>query len=190
MRCTPSSTIDVPDTATPTLRRPRLLRLLDDAARPLVAVVAPAGFGKTRLLADWVATPPVVPTAWVVLDRAHTAADMWAALATALERAAPARHPVGRVARSWSGSRWTDDRETAFADELLDAAARRRPPCAWSSTTPTTSAPTRGAGSPCWPGTATPASGWPWLHAPTPTCRWPGCASKDGCVSCARPSSA
>ena len=35
--------------------RPRLVRALDEAlARPLVLACAPAGFGKTALLAGWV----------------------------------------------------------------------------------------------------------------------------------------
>jgi LuxR family maltose regulon positive regulatory protein len=50
------------------LHRPRLVEQLDRAAAGTVLLVcAPAGYGKTLLLADWVAGGPE-PTAWVSLD--------------------------------------------------------------------------------------------------------------------------
>jgi LuxR family maltose regulon positive regulatory protein len=48
--------------------RKQLLTDLDDAT-DVVTVCAPAGFGKTALLADWVRTSPDIVTAWVNLDR-------------------------------------------------------------------------------------------------------------------------
>src|SRR5687767_7283858 len=51
------------------VRRPRLLSRLDAATGlPLTLVSAPPGFGKTTLLAQWVATRPPGSTAWVSLD--------------------------------------------------------------------------------------------------------------------------
>jgi LuxR family maltose regulon positive regulatory protein len=50
--------------------RPRLLSLLDaGVARPLVLVDAPAGFGKSTLLAEWCDhTLPHLRCAWLSLD--------------------------------------------------------------------------------------------------------------------------
>src|SRR6266496_3367683 len=51
--------------------RQRLLARLDDGLRqPLTVLAAPAGFGKTTLLAEWRATPAgaALPLAWVSLD--------------------------------------------------------------------------------------------------------------------------
>src|SRR5215469_3219398 len=53
-----------------TVRRPSLLdRLTRDDSRPIVAVVAPAGYGKTTLLAQW-AERDGPAFAWVSLDEA------------------------------------------------------------------------------------------------------------------------
>lgn len=49
------------------LRRERLIRRLDAHPGRVVAVVAPAGFGKTVLVADWLAARGG-PAAWVSLD--------------------------------------------------------------------------------------------------------------------------
>jgi LuxR family maltose regulon positive regulatory protein len=50
------------------VRRPRLVRVLQDpAAAPLIVVVAPAGYGKTTLLAEW-AERDRRPFAWVTAD--------------------------------------------------------------------------------------------------------------------------
>src|SRR5689334_14115940 len=48
--------------------RPRLLKSLGDDTRPLVIVTAPAGYGKTTIVADWIATDQRV-AAWVSLDK-------------------------------------------------------------------------------------------------------------------------
>ena len=70
--------------------RRRLVDRLDQARdRPVVLVAAPAGFGKTTLLAQWLASSPVPrTTAWVTLDPAdEDPVRLWAYVATALERA-------------------------------------------------------------------------------------------------------
>ena len=53
------------------VRRPRLLAKLD-AGRdtPFVAIIAPAGYGKTSLLAEWAATERR-PSAWLALEEWH-----------------------------------------------------------------------------------------------------------------------
>jgi LuxR family transcriptional regulator, maltose regulon positive regulatory protein len=70
------------------LPRPRLLeRLAEGAARELVLVCAPAGFGKTSLLADWARAgqPRVV---WLALDPGdNDPARFWRYVAAALDPA-------------------------------------------------------------------------------------------------------
>ena len=69
--------------------RPRLTERLDQGAeRKLTLVSAPAGFGKSTLLAEWVAATPAneQPVAWVSLDQSdNDPALFWAYLITALQ---------------------------------------------------------------------------------------------------------
>ena len=58
------SAIGVPRPAGPRLARRRLRRRLEEAGEPLFLVVAPPGFGKTNLLADW-ATTTDAEVAWL-----------------------------------------------------------------------------------------------------------------------------
>jgi LuxR family maltose regulon positive regulatory protein len=79
--------------ATPrAIHRPRLTRLLiDTVGRPLVTLVAPAGYGKTTLLCDW-ADHDERPFAWVTLD--HQDNDpgcLEASIGLAVERVEPQR---------------------------------------------------------------------------------------------------
>jgi LuxR family transcriptional regulator, maltose regulon positive regulatory protein len=68
--------------------RPRLIeRLNQGAERKLTLVSAPAGFGKTTLLAEWVGgtAPGKRPAAWVSLDQSdNDPAPFWAYFITAL----------------------------------------------------------------------------------------------------------
>ena len=80
-----------PPTAPPHyVRRGRLLDLLDEAvAAPLTLVVAPAGAGKTSLLAGWAAEHPH-PVAWLSLDECdRDPVHHGRRVATALDAAAP-----------------------------------------------------------------------------------------------------
>ncbi|CUR58537.1 ATP-dependent transcriptional regulator, MalT-like, LuxR family [metagenome] len=79
-----------------TVPRPRLADLLRRAsAIPVTLVSAPAGFGKTTLLADWLVSSEGGPdgehaVAWVSLDqRDRQPASFWSYLLLALDRAAP-----------------------------------------------------------------------------------------------------
>lgn len=75
-------------------------RLRDGAASRLTLVSAPAGFGKTTLLAEWVghASATGRPAAWLSLDEADSPpASFWTYLVTALQRVAPS---VGATALS------------------------------------------------------------------------------------------
>lgn len=73
--------------------RPRLIeRLLDGVEQPLTLVSAPAGFGKTTLLAEWLAKRPNcdAPVGWVSLDRSENdAALFWAYVIRALQKVQP-----------------------------------------------------------------------------------------------------
>ena len=83
----------VPATRPTLVARPRLaerLKLGRDARLTLVS--APAGFGKTTLLADWLATASADgrAVAWLSLDqRDNDPAVFWAYLVAALQRAVP-----------------------------------------------------------------------------------------------------
>ncbi|WP_228022077.1 hypothetical protein [Vasconcelosia minhoensis] len=69
--------------------RPRLIDRIDPQ-RKLTLVSAPAGFGKTTLLAEWVAALPTRPVAWVSLDQSdNDPAVYWTYLITALQNIQP-----------------------------------------------------------------------------------------------------
>ena len=70
--------------------RPRLLARLDEGlARGLVLVCAPAGYGKTVLLADW-ARRGGYPVGWLSLDAGdNDPARFWRHVVAALDRARP-----------------------------------------------------------------------------------------------------
>ena len=72
------------------VRRPRLVEALGEGlARGLVVVCAPAGFGKTALLADWAGSGRR-PVAWLSLDTAdNDPARFWRHVVAALDRACP-----------------------------------------------------------------------------------------------------
>ncbi|OKI65106.1 LuxR C-terminal-related transcriptional regulator [Micromonospora sp. CB01531] len=74
----------------PVLVRPRLLdRLAQGVAAPVTLVSAPAGWGKTTLLASWArAVGEVPPTAWVSVEEGDTGTRLWSYLAAALRAAA------------------------------------------------------------------------------------------------------
>ncbi|MEV6902802.1 LuxR C-terminal-related transcriptional regulator [Amycolatopsis sp. NPDC051372] len=94
--------------------RPRLLDALDAAAgSPVTAVCAPAGFGKTALLAEWATTRPV---AWVSLDTEdNDPRRFWSAILCALDKTVPADSRVHSVAAPEGDSR------ADFLAELVDA---------------------------------------------------------------------
>jgi LuxR family transcriptional regulator, maltose regulon positive regulatory protein len=78
------------------VRRPRLVRPLQDPdSPPLVAVVAPAGYGKTALLREW-AERDQRPFAWVTVDERD---NHGARLSTKVARALAAVQPAGTTGR-------------------------------------------------------------------------------------------
>lgn len=69
--------------------RPRMIDRIDPQ-RKLTLVSALAGFGKTALLAEWVAAIPTRLVAWVSLDPSdNDPAVFWAYLITALQTIQP-----------------------------------------------------------------------------------------------------
>jgi LuxR family maltose regulon positive regulatory protein len=106
------------------VRRPRLLDLLDGAAEaPLTLVVAPAGAGKTSLVAGW-AIEATTPTGWLSLDeRDRDAAQVWRGIVAALETVAP-----GCGDRALTALRGPDTVARAVAvllDDLVDQTPAR-----------------------------------------------------------------
>ena len=68
MRPVPSSKISMPELPPDLVHRTELLRRLDDVA-DVGLVSAPAGYGKTLLVAEWARASTDVDTAWVRVDR-------------------------------------------------------------------------------------------------------------------------
>ncbi|WP_319460150.1 helix-turn-helix transcriptional regulator [Micromonospora sp. RTP1Z1] len=70
----------------PVVVRPRLLDRLDQGvAGPVTLVRAPAGWGKTTLLASWARASPVEPPpAWVAVEAGDTGERLWSYLTAAL----------------------------------------------------------------------------------------------------------
>ena len=80
--------LSIPRTRPDRLARSRLFQRLDEGmGRALVLVCAPAGLGKTTLLADWAADARL-PVAWLSLDLDdNDPARFWRYVVAALERA-------------------------------------------------------------------------------------------------------
>ena len=80
----------VPRWRTALVPRPRLIeRLVRGTEGKLTLISAPPGFGKTTLLAEWLAATPVSerPAAWVSLDQSdNDPALFWAYFITALQK--------------------------------------------------------------------------------------------------------
>jgi LuxR family transcriptional regulator, maltose regulon positive regulatory protein len=104
----------------PYVPRPRLLQLLDRAAsRPLTLVVAPAGTGKTTLVAGW-ATEAAHPIAWLALDEEdRDAARLDARLRAVVDTLAPAAGRAGRPGAVLVIDDAHRVDESAGADDLL-----------------------------------------------------------------------
>ncbi len=73
--------------------RPRLIERLDQGAeRKLTLVSAPAGFGKTTLLSEWLAATPASERAagWVSLDQSDNDPEFfWSYFIRALQKVSP-----------------------------------------------------------------------------------------------------
>ena len=102
--------LDAPGLRAGWVERPALVRSLADTTARLILVDAPAGFGKTTLVAQWRASPAESrPFAWISLDRGdNDPARLWWYIAHALHRACP---DLGRAAQP--GERPVQIREIA-----------------------------------------------------------------------------
>jgi LuxR family transcriptional regulator, maltose regulon positive regulatory protein len=110
-----SQQVVVPRSAGPRVQRAVLLRRLESAGEPLVLVVAPSGFGKTILLAEW-ATATDAQVAWLSCDEScGEPAQFWSRLTSCLAARWPA---VGSDAALILERPSWDDRE------LVDSLAR------------------------------------------------------------------
>ena len=98
---TPGDVIGVPRLSRATLSRPRLLRALEsDAQLPLRVVQAPAGYGKTSLLAEWVRGRPARDgyVVWVTIDETcNKRVDFWRRVVELLDTKLPARAGAERL---------------------------------------------------------------------------------------------
>ena len=106
------------------MRRSRLLDLLDEVVHtPLTLVVAPAGTGKTSLVAGWVAESST-PTAWLSLDETdRDGVQFWSTVIATLDTLAP-----GCGDRALAMLRRPSTRAAAMDQLLADLDAQDRPP--------------------------------------------------------------
>ena len=123
--------------------RPRLSeRLSRGGESKLTLVSAPAGFGKTTLLAEWLAASPADerPTAWLSLDPSdNQAASFWPYLIAALRTVVP---EVGATALSLLRVAPGSRSQRSLPRCSTSSALCRTTSC-WSSTTTTSSTRTR-----------------------------------------------
>ena len=105
----------VPRPTGPRVQRAALLRRIESAAEPLVLLVAPSGFGKTSLLAEW-ATTTDAQVAWLSCDETDgEPAQVWSRLSSTLAARWPA---MG------SDAALILERPSWDAPELVDSLAR------------------------------------------------------------------
>ena len=125
LRVAPGKTV-VPELPVEFTPRPLLRERLDDAGDGQVVVVsAPAGSGKTLLLADWVRSPGSVETAWISLDSDdNDPRRLWSAVLSAL-RALPSTSGDARLEALLGLAALQQDN---FVEELADTLDALDPP--------------------------------------------------------------
>jgi LuxR family maltose regulon positive regulatory protein len=91
-----ASKVSIPGAPPGMICRPRLTTWLDHATRkPVVLLSAPAGWGKTALLASWVRTAvALAPIGWLTLDPGDEAESLWFYLHKALTEALADQEPA------------------------------------------------------------------------------------------------
>jgi LuxR family maltose regulon positive regulatory protein len=118
MLAVPAGSTTVPQLPDPFVPRARLLSALDDERSRTMLVCAPAGFGKTALLAHWArAATPAAPVAWANLSSA-TGGNLWEAVLAALLSCpvVPGDSPLHGLAR-----RASESPTTSFTADVLAA---------------------------------------------------------------------
>jgi LuxR family transcriptional regulator, maltose regulon positive regulatory protein len=94
----------IPAPPRPLVVRRRLFDLLDGGTRgPLTLISAPAGSGKTSLLASWLAAEPR-RVAWLAPRRRLGEASFWAEWLTAVQLIAPRRSRLARITPPRAGT--------------------------------------------------------------------------------------
>jgi LuxR family maltose regulon positive regulatory protein len=124
VRRVPETKISVPELPADLVRRPALRRELDRAV-DVALLCAPAGYGKTTLLAEWVSASSDVDTAWVRLDRDDDdPRRLWSAVLAAIGRCrsvpSSSRLRTGPAEAGWDLSAAGSPE---FVAELIDAIA-------------------------------------------------------------------
>ena len=114
----PRVKITVPPLPTGFVARAELCAGLDaGAGAEVVLVCAPAGYGKTLLLADWSRTSTGVDTAWVGVDRDdNDPRRLWAAVVAAIA-GCPSVPPSSRLHGPWA---WRSGAQPEFLAELAE----------------------------------------------------------------------
>jgi LuxR family transcriptional regulator, maltose regulon positive regulatory protein len=106
--------VEIPAGRRHIIERPRLTRLLDATSARVIMLVAPAGYGKTTLARQWLASRP---HAWY---QASAGSSDVAALALGLvETAATVVPDVGSRLREWLPTTHEPEREVRIIAELL-----------------------------------------------------------------------
>jgi hypothetical protein len=122
MSLVPQVKITVPQVRSGMVVRTALRADLDTAGRADVTLVcAPAGYGKTMLLADWATTSTGSDTAWVSLDRDDNDPHrLWTSVVAALATC-PSIPPDSRLHAPWT---WRPSTQPEFLAELTDTVAQ------------------------------------------------------------------
>jgi LuxR family transcriptional regulator, maltose regulon positive regulatory protein len=108
------------------VNRPRLFARLDEAvSRPLTVISAPAGFGKSTLVSDWVRNHGETSVAWVSLD--HDDNDLSRFVSYMVAALQPLQLRIGKAALSLLGSLQAptpEDLMTQLLNEVADLRSR------------------------------------------------------------------
>jgi LuxR family maltose regulon positive regulatory protein len=115
----PAVKISVPQLPPEFLARSELVAELHAGAdADLSLVCAPAGYGKTLLLADWARTSPSIGTAWVGVDRDdNDPSRLWASVVAAVA-GCPSVPSASRLRAPWA---WRPGALPEFVAEFADA---------------------------------------------------------------------
>jgi LuxR family transcriptional regulator, maltose regulon positive regulatory protein len=114
-----------PDASPLDLSRGRLLDVLRLDPAPVTLVCAPAGFGKTSLLAGWAAQLPADAVAWLSLDRHdNDPGRLWSGLLDALR--ATGRFPAGSPLQQLLAP--AGEVDPGFVEEVMQQVAADREP--------------------------------------------------------------
>jgi len=108
------------------IERPRLTRLLDEASARVIMLVAPAGYGKTTLARQWLASRP---HAWY--QGGASSGDVAALALGIAEAAAPLVSDVGRRLREWLPTSREPEQEIDVIEQFLVEDLADWPDDAW-----------------------------------------------------------